>query len=114
MKKIYLVTLMLVTVAAFGQHKKGAPHSAKTKAYNSADYPSDQWLTRIDTATLGAVKLQAIHVMSKALAEEPECKAWLMVKKGNKNTSMLFYDDIMKDFGYAGVFFPKKQPREDL
>ncbi len=113
MKKIIWIVFILVSVTGFAQHKKG-PSKPKSKAYNSADYPSDQYKTRIDTAKLGQVNCVAVHVMSKALSEEPECKAWFMIKLGNKNAGMLFFDDIESDFGCAGVYFPKKQPRKDL
>jgi hypothetical protein len=113
MKKTILIALLLTCGMAFGQHKKG-PSKPKTKAYNSADYPADQYSTRTDTGSLGAVKLQTIHVLSKGLTSDPVCKAWLIIRKGNKSTANLFYDDIMTDNGTAGVLFPKKQPREDL
>jgi hypothetical protein len=113
MRKLIGLILMFVSFAAYGQHGKGTPHK-KVKAYNDADYPADQYSTRTDTASLGVVKLQTIHVMSTGLREETECKAWLYVKKGNKNTAQFFFDEIMGDYGAAGVFFPKKQPREDM
>ena len=112
MKRTMLIALILSCGIAYGQHKK--PTHPKTKAYNSADYPADQYTTKTDTGSLGQVKLQAIHVLSKGLTEDPVCKAWLMIRKGNKSTANLFFDDIMSDNGTAGVFFPKKQPREDL
>jgi hypothetical protein len=101
---------VLLSFAGLAQHKGG---NKKPKAYNSSDYPSDQYNTKIDTASLGVVKIRLIHVMSTGLTEDAGCKAWLEVKKGNKSTGMLFYDDIQFD-NAAGLFFPKKQPREDL
>ena len=52
------------------QHKKKGPTHSKSKAYNSADYPSNEYSTKIDTASLGQVKIQLIHVMNIALSED--------------------------------------------
>lgn len=113
MKKILAVLLIFFCINAFGQHKKGAAHQ-KIKAYSPSDYPADQYSTRTEEKSLGEVKIQIIHVMSKGLTSDIECKAWLTVKKGNKVTGQMFFDDISPDFGPAGIFFPVKQPREDL
>ena len=113
MKKIFSLVLIFFWVTAFSQHNKGVPHH-KVKAFNAADYPADQYSTRTEEKSLGEVKIEVVHVQSKGLTEDPECKAWLTVKKGNKVTGQLFFDDISADYGPAGIFFPVKQPREDM
>lgn len=113
MKKILALLFIVFCVTAFGQHNKNAPHH-KVKAYNAADYPADQYTTRTEEKSLGEIKVELVHVQSKGLTEDPECKAWLTVKKGNKVMGQMFFDDISPDYGPAGIFFPTKQPREDM
>jgi hypothetical protein len=112
MKKISFLILLMICTGAYAQHK--GPVTKKPKAYNSSDYPADQYSTRIDTASLGVIKIQLIHVLQTGLTEDPACKAWLVARKGNKTTAQMFFDDIGADYGCAGIFFPKKQPRDDL
>ena len=112
MKKICFLILLTICTGAYAQHKKGA--TKKVKAYSSEDYPSSEYSTKIDTASLGVIKIQLIHVLETGLKEDPACKAWLVAKKGNKTTAQAFFNDIGPDYGCAGLFFPKKQPREDL
>ncbi len=115
-KLVPLIILFLIfnLYNARAQKGKGGAHHAKVKPFSSADYPPDQWSTKIQNATLGEVQIQIVHVQSNGLQEEPECKAWLEVRKGNKITGILFFDDIVADSGTAGIFVPVKQPREDL
>ncbi|NNM94807.1 MAG: hypothetical protein HKL88_05000 [Bacteroidia bacterium] len=111
---IVALCIIMCHTPATAQKNKKSTHKAKVKPYMSADYPADQWSTKIQNATLGEVSIQMIHVQNIGLEQDPECKAWIEVSKGSKTTGILFFDDIIADSGTAGIFVPLKQPREDL
>lgn len=116
MKKLaYLLTILaFILQVTFSYAQKKGVHHTRAKAFSSADYEPDKWLVKIQNVTLGEIEIRMIHAQSRGLEEEPQCKAWLEVRKGTKVTGSLFYDDIAPDSGVAGIFAPQKQPREDL
>jgi hypothetical protein len=111
MKQILSIAFILLTASSFGQM------TDKFEPFNRSDYPKEKYQITSDSFLIKNILIEIYQVrpLNTNLHDNlfTYCRAWLTVKKDNKEIYQRLFKSIQPVGACHGLFIPLEQPRND-
>jgi hypothetical protein len=109
---IVLVSTLLACQISFAQH------SDKPEVFNAADYPSDKYGIKLDSAIFLNYKIEFRQLKSLVMKRDDttaiSCRAWVTIRNKGKITKQIYFKNIEAVGSCSGLFIPAVQPKQDV